>query len=41
VPVRIELDEVPENIQLVAGTTATVQIEPRQVRVDRGSSAVQ
>ena len=41
VPVRIAIDEVPENIQLVAGTTATVQIEPRQVRVDRGSSAVQ
>ena len=28
VPVRIHIDEVPEEIKLVAGMTATVQIEP-------------
>jgi multidrug resistance efflux pump len=28
VPVRIRIDEVPEGVQLVAGLTATVQIEP-------------
>jgi multidrug resistance efflux pump len=28
VPVRIHIDEVPEGVQLVAGLTATVQIEP-------------
>ena len=28
VPVRIHIDEVPEDIKLVAGMTATVQIEP-------------
>jgi multidrug resistance efflux pump len=29
VPVRIHIDEVPEGVVLVAGMTATVQIEPR------------
>ena len=28
VPVRIHIDEVPEDVKLVAGMTATVQIEP-------------
>jgi len=28
VPVRIHIDEVPDDVQLVAGMTATVQIEP-------------
>ena len=28
VPVRIHLDDVPEGVRLVAGLTATVQIEP-------------
>ena len=28
VPVRIHIDEVPEGVKLVAGMTATVQIEP-------------
>jgi multidrug resistance efflux pump len=30
VPVRIHIDEVPDDIKLVAGMTATVQIEPFQ-----------
>jgi multidrug resistance efflux pump len=30
VPVRIHIDEVPEGVKLVAGLTATVQIEPYQ-----------
>ncbi len=29
IPVRIHIDEVPAGVQLVAGMTATVQIEPR------------
>jgi multidrug resistance efflux pump len=29
VPVRIRIDEVPNGVRLVAGLTATVQIEPR------------
>jgi multidrug resistance efflux pump len=29
VPVRIHIDEVPEGVVLVAGMTATVQIDPR------------
>jgi multidrug resistance efflux pump len=33
VPVRIRINEVPDGIQLVAGMTATVQIDPRQVPV--------
>ena len=28
VPVRIRIDEVPEGVRLVAGLTATVQVEP-------------
>ncbi|HEY1885842.1 MAG TPA: efflux RND transporter periplasmic adaptor subunit [Roseiarcus sp.] len=30
VPVRIHIDEVPEGVELVAGLTATVQVEPYQ-----------
>jgi multidrug resistance efflux pump len=29
VPVRIQIDQVPDGVRLVAGTTATVQIDPR------------
>lgn len=29
IPVRIEIDQVPEGVVLVAGMTATVQIDPR------------
>ena len=29
IPVRIEFDQVPDGVVLVAGMTATVQIEPR------------
>lgn len=29
VPVRIHIDEVPNGVHLVAGMTATVQIDPR------------
>ncbi len=29
IPVRIHIDQVPEGVQLVAGMTATVQIDPR------------
>jgi len=29
IPVRIEIDHVPEGVRLVAGMTATVEIEPR------------
>lgn len=29
VPVRIHIDQVPDGVRLVAGTTATVQIDPR------------
>ena len=29
VPVRIDIDQVPEGVRLVAGMTATVQIDPR------------
>jgi multidrug resistance efflux pump len=32
-PVRIRIDEVPDGIRLVAGLTATVQIEPRARRL--------
>ena len=28
VPVRIRLNDVPENIQLISGTTASISIEP-------------
>jgi len=37
VPVRIKIDEVPEGVKLVAGLTATVQIEPRQAPPIPGS----
>ena len=29
IPVRIQIDNVPEGVVLVAGMTATVQIDPR------------
>jgi multidrug resistance efflux pump len=29
VPVRIDIDQVPKGVRLVAGMTATVQIDPR------------
>jgi multidrug resistance efflux pump len=29
IPVRIQIDKVPDGIALVAGMTATVQIDPR------------
>jgi RND family efflux transporter MFP subunit len=32
VPVRIHIDQVPDGVRLVAGMTATVQINPRPVR---------
>ena len=34
VPVRIHIDEVPDDIKLVAGMTATVQIEPFKAHAD-------
>ena len=38
VPVRIRIDEVPEGVKLVAGLTATVQIEPYQAPPGPGST---
>jgi multidrug resistance efflux pump len=32
VPVRIQVDQVPDGVRLVAGMTATVQIDPRPVK---------
>jgi multidrug resistance efflux pump len=29
VPVRIHIDQVPDGVRLVAGRTATVQIDPQ------------
>jgi len=29
VPVRIHIDQVPDGVRLVAGMTATVQIDPQ------------
>ena len=37
VPVRIHIDEVPEGVELVAGLTATVQIEPYKAPPISGS----
>jgi multidrug resistance efflux pump len=37
VPVRIRVDEVPEGVTLVAGLTATVQVEPDQAPPISGS----
>jgi multidrug resistance efflux pump len=37
VPVRIHIDEVPKGVELVAGLTATVQIEPQQAPPPSGS----
>jgi multidrug resistance efflux pump len=39
VPVRIHIDQVPDGIQLVAGITATVQIEPQHKTVASAASA--
>ena len=33
VPVRIALDHVPESVRLVAGMTATVQIDPAPAKL--------
>ena len=38
VPVRIHIDEVPEGVKLVAGLTATVQIEPYKAPPLSGST---
>ena len=37
VPVRIHIDEVPEGVELVAGLTATVQVEPYKAPPVSGS----
>jgi len=37
VPVRVHIDEVPEGVTLVAGLTATVQVEPDQAPPISGS----
>ena len=37
VPVRIRIDEVPEGVELVAGLTATVQVEPYKAPPISGS----
>jgi multidrug resistance efflux pump len=37
VPVRIHIDQVPEGVELVAGLTATVQVEPGQAPPSSGS----
>ncbi len=37
VPVRIHIDEVPEGVELVAGLTATVQVEPHQAPPSSGA----
>ena len=39
VPVRIHIDQVPEGVELVAGMTATVQIEPYKAAPISGSKA--
>jgi multidrug resistance efflux pump len=39
VPVRIHIDEVPEDVKLVAGLTATVQVEPYKAPPISGSKA--
>jgi multidrug resistance efflux pump len=38
VPVRIRIDEVPKGVELVAGLTATVQIEPNPAPPPSGST---
>jgi multidrug resistance efflux pump len=37
VPVRIHIDEVPDGVELVAGLTATVQVEPHKAPAISGS----
>jgi multidrug resistance efflux pump len=39
VPVRVRIDEVPEGVTLVAGLTATVQVEPYQASPISSSSS--
>jgi multidrug resistance efflux pump len=39
IPVRIHIDQVPEGVHLVAGMTATVQIEPRP-HADRATGSL-
>jgi len=39
IPVRIQLDEVPQDVELAAGMTATVIIEPRQQKPPGASLA--
>ena len=39
VPVRIHIDEVPDGVKLVAGLTATVQIEPEKAPPISGSKS--
>jgi multidrug resistance efflux pump len=34
IPVRIRIDEVPDGVRLVAGMTASVQIDPRPADVE-------
>jgi multidrug resistance efflux pump len=38
IPVRVHIDQVPEGVHLVAGMTATVQVEPRP-HVDRATGS--
>jgi multidrug resistance efflux pump len=33
IPVRIRIDDVPDGVRLVAGMTATVQIDPSMAKV--------
>jgi multidrug resistance efflux pump len=35
VPVRIHIDQVPDGVRLVAGMTATVQINPARGELQR------
>jgi multidrug resistance efflux pump len=38
IPMRVHIDSVPENIRLVAGMTATVQVRPRAADGEAGTS---
>jgi multidrug resistance efflux pump len=40
VPVRIHIDDYPEDVPLVAGMTATVEVKPRDAGISSPSSAV-
>jgi multidrug resistance efflux pump len=35
VPVRIRIKEVPDGVDLVAGMTATVEVEPRSAKAQK------